>query len=420
MDPLVFISYSSSDKLIADAICARLENQNIRCWIAPRDVNPGRDYSDQIAEALERSTATVVIFSSGSNRSRHVKSEIDRAFSLGRIIVPFRVENIELDKGLAYYLAKTHWLDAVTRPLEQHIDRLAATLRQIISAQEPALASPALAVPATRPPARRSMLLAVAGITGLIAAAVVGLMFLRPGERMSETAQALPGTSPQRPAASAAPGTASPTRAPASVPAEQDVFAGKWKIAHGETLQGARYGGTVDITKRGARYELAWQTDAGRLSGIALADGNELCVVWGSEPSGLVLYRIAADGTLHGRWLFSGADPNMVAGVENATGGAPGALEGHYTVKGSNPDGGNSYRGKLEIVKTGATYQLKWDLDGRPLTGIGIRQGDKLFVAWAATAPFGVVNYDFASDAAKGVWTMSGATQTGIENLARH
>jgi len=32
----VFISYSSKDKTIADAVCARLEMRGIRCWIARR------------------------------------------------------------------------------------------------------------------------------------------------------------------------------------------------------------------------------------------------------------------------------------------------------------------------------------------------------------------------------------------------
>src|SRR3954447_15867385 len=137
MEPLIFLSYASRDKLVADAICSRLENQGIRCWIAPRDVNPGSDYSDQISEALERSTAMVMVFSSGSNSSRHVKSEIDRAFSLDKVIIPFRVENVELDKGLAYYLSKTHWLDALTRPLEQHIDRLAGTIRKVSGLEGP-------------------------------------------------------------------------------------------------------------------------------------------------------------------------------------------------------------------------------------------------------------------------------------------
>ena len=36
----VFISHSSKDKPIADAICANLEGTGIRCWIAPRDIAP--------------------------------------------------------------------------------------------------------------------------------------------------------------------------------------------------------------------------------------------------------------------------------------------------------------------------------------------------------------------------------------------
>ncbi len=37
----VFISYSTPDKVIADAACATLEQRQIRCWMAPRDVLPG-------------------------------------------------------------------------------------------------------------------------------------------------------------------------------------------------------------------------------------------------------------------------------------------------------------------------------------------------------------------------------------------
>ena len=38
----VFVSYSHQDKLTADAVCATLEAQGVRCWIAPRDINPAR------------------------------------------------------------------------------------------------------------------------------------------------------------------------------------------------------------------------------------------------------------------------------------------------------------------------------------------------------------------------------------------
>ncbi len=44
----VFISYAIADKLTADAACAALEAEGIRCWIAPRDVLPGMDYAEAI------------------------------------------------------------------------------------------------------------------------------------------------------------------------------------------------------------------------------------------------------------------------------------------------------------------------------------------------------------------------------------
>ena len=38
----VFISYSNKDKIIADKVCTKLEENNIRVWMAPRDV-PNED-----------------------------------------------------------------------------------------------------------------------------------------------------------------------------------------------------------------------------------------------------------------------------------------------------------------------------------------------------------------------------------------
>ncbi|MFP4660789.1 MAG: TIR domain-containing protein [Halanaerobiales bacterium] len=35
----VFISYSTRDKHVADAVCNALEYNKIRCWIAPRDIH---------------------------------------------------------------------------------------------------------------------------------------------------------------------------------------------------------------------------------------------------------------------------------------------------------------------------------------------------------------------------------------------
>ena len=200
MSFLVFISHSSKDKLTANAICSRLESHGVRCWIAPRDVNAGADYSDQIEEALERSHAMVLVFSSETNHSRHVKSEIDRAFNLGQTIIPFRVEAVEPDKGLSYYLGKTHWLDAMTPPLEEHIDHLAEIVRLLSGAPTPSAIPAPPAIPVATPPlikpARGSMAVKIAAVVCVIAGVVAGAKFYRSRPETTERQTPVPTLAP--------------------------------------------------------------------------------------------------------------------------------------------------------------------------------------------------------------------------------
>ena len=92
----VFISYAQQDKPIADAVCSRLEARHIRCWIAPRDVSPAKEFPAAIIEGIDGSGVMVLIFSSHANNSPHVIRELTNAVNKGRIIVPFRIEDVEL------------------------------------------------------------------------------------------------------------------------------------------------------------------------------------------------------------------------------------------------------------------------------------------------------------------------------------
>lgn len=131
----VFISYSSIDKSIADAACAVLEQNQVRCWIAPRDVVPGREYAGEIVEAIENSRLLVLILSNHSNSSSQVLREIERAVSKGLPILPFRIEEVQLSKNLEYFLSAPHWLDAITPPLERHLEHLSGTVQMLLDRQ---------------------------------------------------------------------------------------------------------------------------------------------------------------------------------------------------------------------------------------------------------------------------------------------
>jgi len=124
----VFISYSSKDKPVADAVCAGLETSGIRCWIAPRDILAGRNWGEAIIDAILSSRIMVVIFSNNSNTSDQVLREVERAVHKGNIIIPFRIESVQPSKAMEYYLSTPHWLDALSPPLETHIQSLVRTV----------------------------------------------------------------------------------------------------------------------------------------------------------------------------------------------------------------------------------------------------------------------------------------------------
>src|ERR1700722_6099395 len=128
----VFISYAIADKLTADAACASLEVNSIRCWIAPRDVLPGMDYAESIIEEIEKVRARVLIFSSNANHSNQVKREVERAVHHAIPIIPFRIEDVPPARGLEYYISSPHWLDALTPPLDQHLKQLALTIKILL------------------------------------------------------------------------------------------------------------------------------------------------------------------------------------------------------------------------------------------------------------------------------------------------
>ncbi len=131
----VFISYSSHDKPIADAVCAGLEAAKIRCWIAPRDLLPGVPYGEALGEALRESQILLLIFSSKSNHSAQVMREVESAVDKDIPILPFRVEDVKPSASLDYFVKSIHWLDAITPPLENHLQSLVGTVRMLLARQ---------------------------------------------------------------------------------------------------------------------------------------------------------------------------------------------------------------------------------------------------------------------------------------------
>ncbi len=128
-----FISYSSKDAPVAESLCNTLEQQGIRCWIAPRDIPPAANYAEAIIEGIEGCRVLVLVFSANSNRSPHVIRELDRAVAKAIPILPFRIDAATPSGGMEYFLCVSQWLDAAKPPVEGYFGKLGQSVRDLLA-----------------------------------------------------------------------------------------------------------------------------------------------------------------------------------------------------------------------------------------------------------------------------------------------
>ena len=201
----VFLSHSAQNREVADAICLALEKAGIRCWVAPRDVRPGRTFPGEITRAIQQSKVMLLVFSGHSNNSEQVLREVQLATDSRLPIIRFRIEDVALTDDLRYFLSTPHWLDALTPPLSKHIERLEVAIKELLgqteevtgkkvgSEEEARAVTPAVVPPKTSAPAAE-----VAPVVTPVAPSIV------PSPVAPLMPPPLPIAAPARPAAVAA------------------------------------------------------------------------------------------------------------------------------------------------------------------------------------------------------------------------
>jgi hypothetical protein len=179
----VFISYSALDKAVADAVCATLESRKIRCWIAPRDVLPSIPFAEALIDGINKSRLMVLVFSNNSNQSPQVMREVERAVNKGIPILPFRIEDVILSKSMEYFLSVPHWLDALTPPLEEHLQILADTVGTILGADVPPITEAAFPDKAITKVEQKNKIKPIYFIAGIAVVAIIilAIFLLRGG-----------------------------------------------------------------------------------------------------------------------------------------------------------------------------------------------------------------------------------------------
>ena len=94
----------------------------------------------------------VLVFSANANASPQIIREVERAVSKGLTIMPLRIEDVAPGRNLEYFLGTPHWLDAITPPLERHLEYLTDTVSFILERGEAPTEAPGPAPLPPRPP----------------------------------------------------------------------------------------------------------------------------------------------------------------------------------------------------------------------------------------------------------------------------
>lgn len=118
----LFISYATVNEEIANKVVSLIEKRGYKCFIAPRNIDTGKEYASEIIRGISNSLAVMLICSTASDKSGYVLREINSAVARNKTIIPLRIESFIPSEAMEFYLGPTQWLDAFPQLLDTHID----------------------------------------------------------------------------------------------------------------------------------------------------------------------------------------------------------------------------------------------------------------------------------------------------------
>ena len=94
----IFISYASPNFDTALEIRDYFEENGLECWMAPRNITPGRNWTEDIMLGIIASKILVLVFSEHSKKSKYVRSELQNAMKYNKTILTYNTD-ITIPKG---------------------------------------------------------------------------------------------------------------------------------------------------------------------------------------------------------------------------------------------------------------------------------------------------------------------------------
>jgi hypothetical protein len=106
-----FISYVYRDIKFVDLLVDELHKAGINTWLDAREIKPGSEWGDAIADALKDADAVIAIASVDSIRLGYVQADLKRALFLNKLVIPIVIDE-NSQRRLPDYLRELQPIDA--------------------------------------------------------------------------------------------------------------------------------------------------------------------------------------------------------------------------------------------------------------------------------------------------------------------
>ena len=202
----------------------------------------------------------------------------------------------------------------------------------------------------------------------------------------------------------------------AACAAHAQSLPGEYNV-EGRDFNGKAYSGQLRISAAGPVFRLKY-SDNRTIRGMGIQRGNQLFTAWGpSDKCTVSALEVTANGGMEGSWSDLAHDSVGTETMKKQA-GAPDKMDGTYVSAGRTPDG-EKYDGLTTVETRGQVFRFTYKDDSTNQTGVGIRQGQGVGVAYGGKN-CGISVYTIATDGTlTGPYAEPGDNRIGVETIRK-
>ena len=123
-----FISYADVDRDMVNVLQKKLKIQNINVFVADNDIQPSKNWSDEIYSEIQNTDIVLVLLTSKFHEREHTDQEVGIALGLKKIIMPLMVSDTK-PHGFIKFI---HGQSMSGEPTDDEIEDLGKSINKLL------------------------------------------------------------------------------------------------------------------------------------------------------------------------------------------------------------------------------------------------------------------------------------------------